>query len=58
MSDERWVSPWPEDWNFGALDPWEDWRWESLPLSPEYLLYLRDAEIDRLTTTPIAPSPS
>lgn len=53
-----WPKPgsgWMDDedaWQLGDLDPWEDWRWDHLPLPAEYLLYLRDA-----TTTPTPASP-
>lgn len=36
----------PEEFELGHLDPWEDWRWEHLPLGPEYLLFERQRQID------------
>lgn len=42
----------------GERDPFEDWIWEGLPVSCEYLLYLRDSEIDAQSTIiPTVPSP-
>jgi hypothetical protein len=32
--------------SLGYRDPWEDWRWDHLPLGPEYTLFERQRQQD------------